>query len=99
LLRVLHVESLILDGLLVQLGVVKDNNAHAVLEVLGVLEINESTLPANLVVWVLSSLNKCLFKSMEFFLRLNNASTVFCNLVCSSRGFDLEINFFGFLLF
>jgi len=99
LLGVLHVESFILDGLLVQLGVIEDHNAHAVLEVLGVLEFNESTLPANLVVGILSSFLKCLFKSMELFLRLNNASTLFGNLVCSSWGFDLEINFFGFLLF
>jgi hypothetical protein len=98
LFRVLGIKSFTLDGLLVQLGVVENYNTHAVLEVLGVLESNDCTFPADFVLGLLPSILKSLFKLVIFFFGWNNFCTFFSNLVCSTWSFDLEINFLSLLL-
>jgi len=73
-------------------GVVEYHNAHAVLEVLGIRQVNEEPFLAKLVLWLLSCIIELRLELLKLFLRGNNCSTFFSDLVGSTWGLNLQID-------
>ena len=89
----MSIKLLNLDFLLILLRVVENNNLHGALELLWVLEVDGKATFAKLVVWLLTSFLKGFDEVGIVLLIFDCFGSLLSDLIGSSRGFNLKINF------
>lgn len=89
----MSIKLLHLDFLLILLRVVENDDLHSALKLLRVLEVNSEATLTKFIVWLFTSFREGFDEVGIVLLIFDSLGSLLSDLIGSSRGFNLEVNF------